>query len=91
MIKKIFLKESQSKETSCSSTTFWYLSYEGRYQRATPNKRVALSPAGKIPFTFRAAKSYQDCGLSVQSGCEVVRVFSQAIIIKIFSDILYLI
>ena len=54
-----------------------------RVQRATPNQRVALSPAGKVPFTFRADKSYQDCGVSVKSGREVVRVFSQASIIKV--------
>ena len=53
-----------------------------RVQRATPNQRVALSPAGKVPFTFRADNSYQDCGVSVKSGREVVRVFSQASIIK---------
>ena len=55
---------------------------KARVQRATPNQRVALSPAGKVPFTFRADKSYQDCGVSVKSGREVVRVFSQASIIK---------
>ena len=53
-----------------------------RAHRATPNKRVALSPAAKVPITFRADKSYQDCGVSVKSGREVVRVFSQASIIK---------
>ena len=37
----------------------------GRYERATPNQRVALSTAGKVPYTFRAEKSYQDSGLSV--------------------------
>ena len=58
------------------------LSYWARVHRATPNKRVALSPAAKVPITFRADKSYQDCGVSVKSGREVVRVFSQASIIK---------
>ena len=53
-----------------------------RVHRATPNQRVALSPAAKVLFTFRADKSYQDCGVSVKSGREVVRVFSQASIIK---------
>ena len=42
-----------------------YLFETGRYERATPNQRVALSTVGKMPHTFRAEKSYQDCGLSV--------------------------
>ena len=54
----------------------------GRVQRATPNQQVALIPAGKVPFTFLADMSYQDCGVSVKSGREVVRVFCQASIIK---------
>ena len=37
----------------------------GRDQRATPNQQVSLSPAGKVPFTFRADNFYQDCGVSV--------------------------
>ena len=49
---------------------------------ATPNQRVVLSAAGKVPYTFRAEKSYQGCGLSVWTGRDIARVFSQAIIIK---------
>ena len=37
----------------------------GRYERATPNQRVVPSSAGKVPYAFRAEKSYQDCSLSV--------------------------
>ena len=35
------------------------------HERATSNQQVALSTAGKVSYTFRAKKSYKDCGLSV--------------------------
>ena len=54
----------------------------GQYERVKCNQRNSLSAAGKVPYTFWAEKSDQECGLSVQTEQDVARVFSQAIIIK---------